>query len=86
MDILVTHAPARGVNDFDSLTHRGFETFNQFIEKYHPAYMVHGHIHKNYGAHIPQISDWNGTTIINAYDHCVFYIGGGANDADSNVR
>ena len=86
VDILVTHAPARGLNDFDSLTHRGFESFNRFIEKYHPSYLVHGHIHKNYGVHIPQVSEWKGTTIINAYDHCVFYIGGVTNDADSNVR
>ena len=86
VDVLVTHAPARGVNDFDSLTHRGFETFNRFIEQYRPAYMVHGHIHKNYGRNIPQISEWNGTTIINAYDHCVFQIGGVTNDADNNAR
>ena len=85
VDILVTHAPARGVNDFDSLTHRGFETFNRFIEKHHPAYLVHGHIHQNYGVHIPQISEWNGTTIINAYEHCVFYIGGATNDTDHNA-
>ena len=86
VDILVTHAPARGVNDFDSLTHRGFDAFNRFIQKYHPAYLVHGHIHKNYGIHIPQISEWNGTTIINAYDHCVFQIGGVANDEDHDTR
>ena len=86
VDVLVTHAPARGVNDFDSLTHRGFESFNRFIEKYHPAYLVHGHIHKNYGISIPQIGEWNGTTIINAYEHCVFYIGGVTDDADHNAR
>ena len=74
IDILVTHAPARGVNDFDSISHRGFEAFNLFIEKYHPAYFVHGHIHKNYGVHIPQKSEYNGTTIINAYEHCIFHV------------
>ena len=74
VDVLVTHAPARGLNDFDSISHRGFEAFNHFIEKYHPAYFVHGHIHKNYGVHIPQVSERNGTTIINAYEHCVFHI------------
>ena len=74
VDILVTHAPIKGVNDFDSLSHRGFEAFRHFIEKYHPSYLVHGHIHKNYGTHIPQISQWNGTTIVNAYEHCVFHI------------
>ncbi len=74
VDVLVTHAPARGVNDFDSISHRGFEAFNRFITKHHPAYFVHGHIHKNYGIHIPQRSEWNGTTVINAYEHCVFQI------------
>lgn len=74
VDILVTHAPARGVNDFDSISHRGFEAFAQFIETHRPAYFVHGHIHKNYGIHIPQKSEWNGTTVINAYEHCLFDI------------
>ena len=74
IDIMVTHAPARGLNDFDSVSHRGFEAFNHLLEKYHPACFVHGHIHKNYGVHIPQISEHNGTTIINAYEHCIFYV------------
>ena len=74
VDIVVTHAPARGLNDFDSVSHRGFEAFRSLIERYHPAYFVHGHIHKNYGTHIPQKSEWNGTTIINAYEHCIFHI------------
>ena len=74
IDILVTHAPARGLNDFDSISHRGFEAFVHFMEKYHPVYLVHGHIHKNYGVHIPQRSEWNGTTIINAYEHCIFQV------------
>ncbi len=73
-DILMTHAPARGINDFDSLSHRGFETFRQMLEMYRPQYFVHGHIHKNYGIRIPQKTRWNGTTVINAYGHCVFEI------------
>lgn len=86
IDILVTHAPARGVDDFDSLSHRGFEVFTQFLEKYQPDYMVHGHIHKNYGIHIPQKTLWKGTMIINAYEHCVFYIGGVTDGADHDIR
>ena len=73
-DILVTHAPARGVNDFDSLSHRGFESFNRLLDRYRPAYFVHGHIHKNYGVHIPQRSPYGDTTVLNAYDHCIFTI------------
>ncbi len=71
-DILLTHAPARNINDFDSITHRGFECFVELMDHYHPKYFVHGHIHMNYGAHIPQKTQRDGTTIINAYDHCAF--------------
>ena len=71
-DILLTHAPARHINDFDSFSHRGFECFVELLEKYKPKYFVHGHIHKNYGIHIPQKTVCGDTVIINAYDHCVF--------------
>ena len=71
-DILLTHAPARQINDFDSIPHRGFESFVELLEKYHPKYFIHGHIHKNYGIHIPQRTVWGNTIILNAYDHCVF--------------
>ncbi|MBR1497645.1 MAG: metallophosphoesterase [Oscillospiraceae bacterium] len=74
-DILLAHAPARGINDFDSLSHRGFESFNRLLDRYRPAYFVHGHIHKNYGVNIPQRSPHGATTVINAYDHCIFTIG-----------
>lgn len=70
-DILLTHAPARGINDFDNLPHRGFECFLDLIDKYRPKYFIHGHIHRSYGHDIPQRDTRNGTVIINAYDHCV---------------
>lgn len=72
IDIFVTHAPARHINDFDSLSHRGFECFNYVLERYEPKYFVHGHIHKNYGYNIPQRSEHGKTHVINAYDYCVF--------------
>ena len=71
-DILLTHAPARGINDFDSLSHRGFECFVELIDKYRPKYFVHGHIHKNYGTRILQRTRRNETLIINAYEYCKF--------------
>ena len=69
-DILVTHAPARGINDFDSAAHRGFACFLKLLERWHPRYFLHGHIHKNYGVQIPQRTQHGETTIINAFDHC----------------
>ncbi len=71
-DILLTHAPARHINDFDTLPHRGFECFAELLDRYQPTYFVHGHIHRNYGMNIPQRSLYGSTTIINAFDHCVF--------------
>ncbi len=71
-DILLTHAPARHINDFDSVSHRGFECFGRLLDRYCPKYFVHGHIHKNYGPHVPQKTPHGETTIVNAWDHCVF--------------
>lgn len=71
-DILMTHAPARNINDFDSLSHRGFDCFVTMLDKYQPRFFVHGHIHKNYGVNIPQKTKRGATTIINAFDSCVF--------------
>ena len=70
-DILVTHAPSRGINDFDSQTHRGFACFLKLLDRWQPRYFLHGHIHKNYGVRIPQRTQHGATTIINACDHCV---------------
>ncbi len=71
-DILLTHAPARHINDFDSISHRGFESFVKLMDKYDPKYFVHGHIHTCYAAHLPQRTEHGDTVIINAYDHCLF--------------
>ena len=70
-DILLTHAPARGVNDFDTLSHRGFECFRELLDKYRPRYFIHGPIHRSYGHDIPQRSQYGGTTVVNAYDSCI---------------
>ena len=71
VDILVTHAPARGVNDLDTLAHQGFSCFVELLERYQPRYFIHGHIHREYGMSIPQISSFGKTTVVNACGHCV---------------
>ena len=71
IDILVTHAPARHLNDFDTVTHRGFECFNKLLDEYEPKLFVHGHIHRNYSHGIPQKMQHNNTLVVNASDSCV---------------
>ena len=68
VDLLLTHAPARGYGDAEDRAHRGFESFVQLLDTYHPKYMVHGHVHMNYGMSIPRRQQRDGTTIINAWD------------------
>ena len=75
-DILLTHAPARHINDFDTLSHRGFECFGALLDRYQPKYFVHGHIHRSYGPNIPQKTQYGPTTVLNAFDHCEFEIDG----------
>jgi Icc-related predicted phosphoesterase len=71
-DILLTHAPARNLNDFDSMSHRGFQCFGELLEKYEPKYFIHGHIHKNYGYKIPRLTKHGKTTVINAWEYYKF--------------
>lgn len=71
-DILVTHAPAYGLHDGDDLPHRGFKGFVRLMEKYSPSYLVHGHIHAGYGSCFARFSAYRNTTIVNAYERCVF--------------
>lgn len=69
-DILVTHAPARGLGDLDSLSHRGFDCFVRLMDRYRPRYLIHGHIHRNYGMKIRQRMQYHDTEVINAYEYC----------------
>lgn len=71
VDIFVTHAPARHINDFETLPHRGFECFTAFLRSSRPRFFIHGHIHKTYGR-VPRLSEYEDTTVINAFDHYTF--------------
>lgn len=75
-DVLVTHAPARGYGDMSDLPHRGFECFNTLLMKWKPKYMLHGHVHRSYGAanfEREQMHE-SGTRIINACGSCLLNI------------
>ena len=74
IDILVTHAPAEGIHDAEDLCHRGFKAFNDLINKYHPKYFVHGHVHMNYGRQFPREDMVGDTRVINAFEKYVIEI------------
>ena len=73
-DILLTHAPARGINDLDTPAHRGFACFNDLIDRWQPKWFLHGHVHLNYGMSLPRKAERGKTKIINAYEYSVIEI------------
>ena len=67
-DILVTHAPARGLGDQEDLPHRGFEVFLKLMDRWRPRYMAYGHVHPEYGAlDFRRELRYGETTVVNAY-------------------
>jgi len=73
IDILLTHAPPRGIHDKPDKCHWGFKAFLWFMKVFKPKYLVHGHIHL-YDLSDVRCTKWNNTTVINAYSHYVIDI------------
>lgn len=73
-DILLTHSPAKGMSDGEDLPHRGFEAFIELLDKYSPAYFIHGHVHLNYGRHYKRTSKYKETVVINGFQSYVLDI------------
>jgi len=71
VDIIVTHAPVRGIGDEDNIAHRGFEVFQKLLEWQKPRYWVYGHVHMNYGHKNKRVIEHEGTMLINAYERYV---------------
>ena len=68
-DILLTHAPCRGYGDMEDLPHRGFECFNDLLNKYSPQLHCYGHVHCEYGRLERQVRHPSGTLLINSSGH-----------------
>ena len=67
VDFLVTHAPPRGHGDLPDPPHQGFEAYNGLIERLRPAYMLHGHVHLDYGRIARVREHPSGTCLVNAF-------------------
>ena len=74
VDIILTHAPARGYGDQEDPAHRGFEAFLPLLDKYRPQYLIHGHVHKRYSSKMERVLHYGDTTIINASGRYVLEI------------
>jgi len=73
IDILVTHAPPLGIHDGQDLCHMGFKAFLEFMDRYEPLYLVHGHTHL-YRQDARRVTPYKNTTVINTYGYQVIDI------------
>ena len=74
VDIVVTHAPPEDVGDADDPAHWGFECFRKLMDKYQPAYLLHGHVHLRYGLDQTRVLEYGETQVINASGRYVLEI------------
>lgn len=65
VDIVVTHAPPKGLGDQEDPAHEGFQALRDLLDKYHPQYLLHGHVHLRYNISLPRQQHYGDTKIIN---------------------
>lgn len=74
VDVIISHAPPRHVNDAEDRCHRGFKSFHRLIERYTPKYFIHGHIHAEFKSRHKRITSIQKTKVVNSYGHFFFEI------------
>ncbi len=73
LDVLLTHAPPRGIGDREDKCHQGFKVFRVFIKFFKPKYLLHGHIHL-YDINAQRNFTLKNTQIINIFEHLTLNI------------
>ena len=70
LDILLTHAPPPGPHEGKDFAHRGCKEIGDFLKRYKPPLMVHGHVHAYEGKKFEYTTP-EGTRVVNAYGYHV---------------
>lgn len=68
VDVVLTHAPVRGYGDLDDPAHQGFSAFLRLLDRCHPLYLLHGHVHLRYAQDLSRMQTYGSTSIINVSD------------------
>ena len=71
VDIVLAHSSPLGIGDAQDYAHQGFAAFLELIDKYHPQYLLHGHMHLNYASDLVRLTEHRGTQIINCCERYV---------------
>ena len=68
LDVLISHAPPRDINDREDVTHRGFRPLRRFLRWFKPAVHLHGHIHIYDRTECVE-TRYHDSTVINVYPY-----------------
>jgi uncharacterized protein len=68
LDVLMTHAPPRGIHDEADTCHTGFDAFRWLIQTFKPRYHLHGHIHL-YDTRTQTVTRVGETDVINVFPY-----------------
>jgi hypothetical protein len=70
LDVLVSHAPPRDVNDEPDEAHRGFVAIRRFLRWFRPTYHLHGHVHLYDRSRSP-VARFEETEVVNVFPYRV---------------
>ncbi len=71
VDIFICHCPPRGINDEQEVAHQGFDALRNYIDKYSPKVLLHGHTYPNEDTVVKQ---YGNTRIEYVYGHKIIDI------------
>jgi hypothetical protein len=74
VDIVLTHAPPRGIHDRDDRCHWGFVVYRHLMRLAKPRWFIHGHVHL-YDLTETRSTLEGETTVVNAFGHWIIDTG-----------
>lgn len=76
VDVMLTHAPPRGMGDADDAPHRGFDCLHSLVARLAPTLLLHGHVHPH--GHQPRDHRMGATTVLNTVGFALLDIDAGS--------
>jgi predicted phosphodiesterase len=68
LDVLITHAPPRGIHESGDHAHTGFDAFLTLMNRYRPRFLLHGHSHV-YRNDAVTATRYKDTQVLNVYPY-----------------
>jgi len=77
VDLIISHAPPRHIQDAEDPCHQGFDCFVTLIKRCEPRYFVHGHIHRLFSDDSQRTTQVGRTQVTNTVGYHLFEVNHG---------